>query len=52
MVHTVFLIKAVVWALIFLTKLRFPPGVFIAAIVLKEHDNFNKSSLEFLSLMC
>ena len=26
--------KAVVWALIFLTKLRFPPGVFIA-IVLK-----------------
>ena len=29
------LFKAVVWALIFLTKLRFPPGVSIA-IVLKE----------------
>ena len=28
------LFKAVVWALIFLTKLRFPPGVSIA-IVLK-----------------
>ena len=30
------LFKAVVWALIFLTKLRFPPGVSIA-IVLKCH---------------
>ena len=30
------LFKAVVWALIFLTKLRFPPGVCIA-IVLKCH---------------
>ena len=30
------LFKAVVWALIFLTKLRFPPGVSIA-IVLKRH---------------
>ena len=29
------LFKAVVWALIFLTKLRYPPGVSIA-IVLKE----------------
>ena len=31
------LFKAVVWALIFLTKLRFPPGVSIA-IVLKNKD--------------
>ena len=31
--------KAVVWALIFLTKLRFPPGVSIA-IVLKDHKSF------------
>ena len=30
------LFKAVVWALIFLTKLRFPPGVSVA-IVLKCH---------------
>ena len=30
------LFKAVVWALIFLTKLRFPPGVSIIAIVLND----------------
>ena len=28
------LFKAVVWALIFLTKLRFPPGVSIAIVLL------------------
>ena len=40
------LFKAVVWALIFLTKLRFPPGVSIA-IVLEV-----KSVLNFLTLCC
>ena len=35
------LFKAVVWALIFLTKLRFPPGVSIA-IVLKESNLLQK----------
>ena len=32
------LFKAVVWALIFLTKLRFPPGVSIAIVILIEHN--------------
>ena len=31
------LFKAVVWALIFLTKLRFPPGVSIAIFDLLPH---------------
>ena len=30
------LFKAVVWALIFLTKLRFPPGVSIAIVLKKQ----------------
>ena len=37
------LFKAVVWALIFLTKLRFPPGVSIA-IVLKVVTSLQMTS--------
>ena len=32
------LFKAVVWALIFLTKLRFPPGVSIAIVLSVQHE--------------
>ena len=33
------LFKAVVWALIFLTKLRFPPGVSIAIVLKDRYTN-------------
>ena len=39
------LFKAVVWALIFLTKLRFPPGVSIA-IVLKVRSTSDNLQTE------
>ena len=38
------LFKAVVWALIFLTKLRFPPGVSIAIVL----NNVNCCKLDIL----
>ena len=39
------LFKAVVWALIFLTKLRFPPGVSIA-IVLKHRHGMREQAVK------
>ena len=39
------LFKAVVWALIFLTKLRFPPGVSIAIVLLYHLHCFLDNSV-------
>ena len=44
------LFKIVVWAMIFLTKLRFPPGISIAT-VLKNQLCYNLSFADLLQLV-